>query len=202
MGRVQIGFKLGSNRVGEFGDFPFESITSGVRFPEKTFYCNLPAEQTPAASPPAPPSFEDHYAVTDFENNPEISIKPLFCLENLYENAVTDKDLTGKFAAGMVETGVMMATGSRLRLLLLEIKGGNAMSLAGYLSQGKGNPELRMPDGSADAVGAEYVGMCFPDGFPRSRVVGGFGGLAGGVAAEVGATDWASGLGSGLFGCG
>ena len=32
------------------------------------------------------------------------------------------------------------------------------MSLAGHLSQGKGNSELRMPEGSADAVDAEYQG--------------------------------------------
>jgi len=32
------------------------------------------------------------------------------------------------------------------------------MSLAGYLSQGKGNSDLRMPEWSADVVGAEYEG--------------------------------------------
>jgi len=32
------------------------------------------------------------------------------------------------------------------------------MSLAGYLSQGKGNSELRMPEESADSVGTEYAG--------------------------------------------
>jgi hypothetical protein len=48
----------------------------------------------------------DHYAVTDFGNNPKISIKPLFCFENVPENAVTDKGLIAKFAVGMVNTGV------------------------------------------------------------------------------------------------
>jgi hypothetical protein len=32
------------------------------------------------------------------------------------------------------------------------------MSVAGYLSQGKGNSELRMPDTTTDMVGAEYAG--------------------------------------------